>query len=104
MVETIRGAHTGGAMPNVAIDKHPSSPGCRPIKGLFISFLLVFCTTNTRVELRLEARPIPCISMLEEEEEEACSPFVTCIRVPGCCKLVTCLRCLQRIETASDVA
>ncbi|KAF3855108.1 hypothetical protein F7725_023163 [Dissostichus mawsoni] len=38
----------------------------------------VFCTTTTRVELRLEARPIPCISMLEEEEE-AWSPFVTCV-------------------------
>lgn len=87
VVEPIRGAHTGGAMPNVASGRHQPSLGYRPIKGHFTSCLLVFCTTTTRVELRLEARPIPCISMLEEEE--ACSPFVTCVRVPGCCKLVT---------------
>lgn len=64
------------------------SRGYRPIKGHFTSFLLVFHTTTARVELSTEARPILCISMLQEEEE-ARSPFVTCIRLPGGCKLVT---------------
>lgn len=85
----IRGAHTGGAIPSVASDEHQPSLGDRPIKGHFTWFLLVFCTTTTRVERSLEARPIPCISMLEEEAEEACSPFVTCIRIPGWCKSLT---------------
>lgn len=74
-------------IPNVASDRHQPSPGHRPIKGHFTSFLLVFSTTTTRVALSLEARPIPCIYMLEEEE--ACSPFVTCISIPGCWKLVS---------------
>lgn len=77
----------GPIIPSVASDRHQPSPGHRPIKGHFTSFLLVFCTTTTRVVLSLEARPIPCISMLEEEEA-ACSPFVTCISIPGCWKLV----------------
>lgn len=89
VVKLIQAAHTGGTIPNVASNKqHQPRLGLRPIKDQFTSFLLVLCTTTTRVELRLEARPIPCLSMLEEEAE-ACSPFVTCIRVPGRRTLVT---------------
>lgn len=77
VVKLIPADHAGGAMPSVASNKqHQPRLGYRPIKDQFTSFLLVLCTTTTRVEL--EASPIPCLSMLEEEEEAeegACKPL-----------------------------
>lgn len=86
-------AHPGNphmwGKPRVPSTKHQPSLNFRPIKGNFISScLVVFCKTTPRVELRVEARPIPCTSLLEE----AWSPFVTCVRVPACRKLWTGLK------------